>query len=237
MYFAFLFLFIPLRTYKTQRKPTTAFMITLQKFVFNSFFVNSYLLYDETLECILIDASCHEEFEKEQLAEFITSNKLNLTHNICTHCHVDHVLGNEFIASRFGVFPEYHQLGEPFFPTIREIADSLGFRLGLIPHPKGYLAEGDRIKLGSRDLKVLYTPGHSEGSICLYQKEQKFIITGDVLFKDTIGRTDLPTGDYDQLIRSIREKLYTLPDDVVVYPGHGPETTIGYEKRNNLFVR
>ncbi|MCX6249347.1 MAG: MBL fold metallo-hydrolase [Bacteroidetes bacterium] len=212
-------------------------MITLQKFVFNTFFVNSYLLYDESRDCILVDASCQEEFEKEQLADFITSNKLNLTHNICTHCHVDHVLGNEFIASRFGILPEYHQKGEPFFLNIREIADSLGFTISMIPRPKGYLTEGDRIKLGSHVLKVLYTPGHAEGSICLYQEEQKFIITGDVLFRDTIGRTDLPSGDYDQLIKSIREKIFTLADDVIVYPGHGPETTIGYERLNNPFVR
>jgi len=212
-------------------------MITLQKFVFNAFFVNSYLLYDESRDCILIDASCHEEFEKEELASFIISNKLKLTRNICTHCHVDHVLGNEFIASRFGIFPEYHQSGEPFFLTIREIADSLGFRIGRVPRAKGYLADGDRVGLGNEDLKVLYTPGHAEGSICLYQEEQKFVITGDVLFRDTIGRTDLPTGDLDQLVISIREKLFTLPDDVIVYPGHGPETTIGYEKRNNPFLR
>jgi hydroxyacylglutathione hydrolase len=211
-------------------------MLSIQKFVFNSFYVNSYLLYDGSGECIIIDASCHEDFEKEQLSEFIESKKLKLTRNISTHCHVDHVLGNEFIASRYGILPEYHQAGEPFFLVIRDVAASLGFRLGMIPNPKGFLTEGDLIKVGNSSLKVLYTPGHAEGSICLYQEEQKFVITGDVLFRDTIGRTDLPTGDYDQLVRSIREKLFTLPDDVIVYPGHGPETKIGYEKRNNAFI-
>ncbi len=212
-------------------------MISIQKFVFNTFMVNTYLLYDETGECIIIDAACYEEKEKQELSRFINENRLTLVRNINTHCHVDHVLGNDFIAAEFGIYPEYHQSGAPFFHTLKEIGDSLGFVIGRIPAVKRYILDGEIITFGKSGLKVLYTPGHAEGSVCFLSEEQNFVITGDVLFRDTIGRTDLPTGDFDLLMKSIHEKLFTLPDDLVVYPGHGPETTIGYEKRNNPFIR
>jgi glyoxylase-like metal-dependent hydrolase (beta-lactamase superfamily II) len=212
-------------------------MITIQKFVFNTFMVNTYLLYDETKECIIIDAACFEEPEKKQVSDFIFGNKLKLTRNINTHCHVDHVLGNDFIASAYGILPEYHKASAPFFIPLREVGAGFGYKIGNIPPAKGYFGDGDLIKFGNSELKVLYTPGHADGSVCFYQPDQRFVITGDVLFRESIGRTDLPSGDYDILMKSIKEKLFTLPDDVVVYPGHGPETTIGYEKLNNPFIR
>lgn len=211
-------------------------MITIKKFVFNTFMVNTYLLYDETKECIIIDAACSDESEEKQLTDFISHNDLKLTRHINTHCHVDHVLGHDFIATRYGIFPEYHEAGAPFFIPLMEIAASYGFRIDRITPPKRYLSDGDVIKFGNSELKVLYTPGHADGSVCFYQQDQRFVITGDVLFRESIGRTDLPSGNYDLLMKSIIEKLFTLPDDVVVYPGHGPETTIGYEKMNNPFV-
>lgn len=212
-------------------------MIKIQKFEFNTFMVNTYLLYDETNECLIIDAGCAEESEKKQLSDFIEKNKLKLTRSINTHCHIDHVLGHDFIASHFGIFPEYHEAGILFFVPIRDIAASYGYRIDHIPAAKGYLYDGDLIKFGTSELKVLYTPGHADGSVCFYQQDQRFVITGDVLFRESIGRTDLPTGNYDTLMKSINEKLFTLPDDVVVYPGHGPETTIGHEKLNNPFIQ
>jgi hydroxyacylglutathione hydrolase len=212
-------------------------MITIQKFVFNTFMVNTYLLYDETNEAVIIDAGCSEQSENEELSDFLVRHKLKLIRNINTHCHVDHVLGHAFIASKYDLLPEYHKAGEPFFLHLREIAATYGYTVDWIPSVKGYLDEGDLIKFGNSELKVLYTPGHADGSVCFYQPVQGFVITGDVLFRESIGRTDLPTGNYDVLMKSIKEELFTLPDDVVVYPGHGPETTIGYEKANNPFIQ
>ena len=212
-------------------------MVTIKNFVFNAFQVNTYLLYDESLECIIIDAACYEENEKQQLRDYISGNKLKLIRNINTHCHIDHILGNLFIAEEFGIYPEYHEESVPFFLSARELASSFGYSIGKIPDPKSFIVSGDIIHYGKNSLEVMYTPGHAAGSVCLYDKNQGFVMTGDVLFKDTIGRTDLPTGNFNLLMKSIRENLLSLPDDTVVYAGHGPETTIGYEKLNNQFIR
>jgi hydroxyacylglutathione hydrolase len=212
-------------------------MINKKKFVFNSFMVNSYVLYDETGECILIDAACYDLKEQEELRKFIDYNNLKLVRNLNTHCHIDHILGNYFIATTYGIYPECHKNSIPFFHTLKEIGTSFGYSIDRIPHPKRFLEDGETIRWGNSSLKVLFTPGHAEGSVCLYNEGQGFVITGDVLFKDTIGRTDLPSGDFDQLMQSIKTKLFTLPEDTVVYPGHGPETMIGYERENNPFIR
>ncbi|MEI6457125.1 MAG: MBL fold metallo-hydrolase, partial [bacterium] len=209
----------------------------INRFVFNTFLVNTYLLYDESKECIIIDAACYEKSEQKELTDYITRNRLKLVRHLNTHCHVDHILGNQFIADTYSVFPEYHKTSVPFFIAAREIGLSFGYQLDRFPPPKGYLEDGDVIHFGNSGLKVFYTPGHAEGSICLYQQEQGFVMTGDVLFKDTIGRTDLPSGDFNLLMGSIKGKLFTLPDATTVYPGHGPETTIGYEKIHNPFIR
>lgn len=211
-------------------------MIQIHRLTFNSFMVNSYFLYDETKECIAVDAACYDPSEKQEIIEFLEKNKLKLTRHINTHCHIDHVLGNQFIAETFKIHPEYHKASIPFFFTAREIGISFGYRLEQIPDARGYLEDGEEVKFGNSSIKVLYTPGHAEGSICLYDKERGFIITGDVLFKDTIGRTDLPGSNFDTLMDNIKNKLFSLPDDTVVYPGHGPETSIGYEKMNNPFI-
>jgi hydroxyacylglutathione hydrolase len=212
-------------------------MISIQQFTFNSFAVNTYILYDQSGECAIIDAACHDLGEQQQIVDFITRSELSLVRNINTHCHIDHILGNDFIAETFGIFPEYHEASAPFFFTAKELAGSFGFRLDRFPKPRVFLEEGIPVTFGKSELVVLYTPGHADGHACFYNKEQGFVITGDVLFKDTIGRTDLPTGDFSLLMNSIWTKLFTLPDETVVYPGHGPETTIGYEKINNPFIR
>jgi glyoxylase-like metal-dependent hydrolase (beta-lactamase superfamily II) len=199
--------------------------------------VNTYLLYDESGECIIIDPACYDEAEKLKVKEFLKGNNLKLVRNLNTHCHIDHILGNGYIAETYGIFPEYHKASAPFFYTTKEIAGSFGYNLDYTPEPKAFLEEGVKINFGKSELDVLYTPGHAEGSVCFYNKPQGFVITGDVMFRDTIGRTDLPTGDFNLLMRSIKEKLFTLPDETVAYPGHGPETTIGYEKANNPFIR
>ena len=212
-------------------------MIKIQKFVFNLFQVNSYVLQEESGECVIIDAACYENSEKQELKEFIEKNNLKLVRNLNTHCHIDHILGNGFIAETFGIFPEYHEASVSFLESAHEIARSFGYKMNGIPAPARYLKDNEKITFGTSILEVLYTPGHADGSVSFYNKKQGFVITGDVLFRDTIGRTDLPSGDFDLLMKSIREKLFTLPDDTIVYDGHGPETTIGYEKLNNPFIR
>jgi hydroxyacylglutathione hydrolase len=212
-------------------------MVKIKKFIFNAFQVNTYLLWDETLECIIVDAACYEEKEKQELQDFIAENKLKLVRNVNTHCHIDHILGNAFIAGKYDVFPQYHEESVPFFLTAREIAGSFGYTMERFPDPDRFIESGNIISYGKNKLKVLYTPGHAAGSVCLHDEKNGFVLTGDVLFKDTIGRTDLPSGNLDLLMSSIREKLFTLPDETIIYAGHGPETTIGYEKANNLFIR
>jgi hydroxyacylglutathione hydrolase len=212
-------------------------MINIQKFVFNLFQVNSFILHDGSGECVLVDTACYEDKEKEEVKQFIRKNSLRLVRNLNTHCHVDHILGNAFISSTYGINPEYHEASVPFFMAAPEIAASFGYQLDPPPPPARYLADHEKIRFGTSELEVLYTPGHADGSVCFYNNQQGFVITGDVLFRDTIGRTDLPTGNFDLLMKSIREKLFTLPDETRVYAGHGPETTIGYEKQNNPFIR
>jgi glyoxylase-like metal-dependent hydrolase (beta-lactamase superfamily II) len=212
-------------------------MIKIQKFVFTSFQVNSYILQDESGECVIIDASCYEPGEKQEVKEFIEKNKLKLVRNLNTHCHVDHLFGNSFIAETFGIHPEYHEASVPFLISALEVAGSFGYSLKDLPAPARYLSDNEKIIFGTSVLEVFYTPGHADGSVCFYNKEQGIVFTGDLLFRDTIGRTDLPTGNFDLLVKSVREKIFTLPDETKVYPGHGPETTVGYEKQNNQFIR
>jgi len=212
-------------------------MIRIKNFTFNGFAVNSYLLFDETLECVIVDPGCYEPAEQREVIRFIEENKLKLVKNILTHCHIDHILGNDFIEKTFSLLPEYHKASEPFILSAREIGGSFGYQMNTIPTATNFLQEGTPVLFGNSSLDVLETPGHADGSVCFYAPEEGFVITGDVLFKDTIGRTDLPSGNFDLLMSSIREKLFTLPDETVVYPGHGPETTIGFEKANNPFIR
>jgi glyoxylase-like metal-dependent hydrolase (beta-lactamase superfamily II) len=212
-------------------------MLNIERFVFNSFMVNTYVIYDETGEAVVIDAACYDEKEKAALSDFIKKKGLKVVRNITTHCHIDHILGNGFIEEQYGIRPEYHRDSVPFLRTAAEIGASFGYQVPKLPEPAGYLEEGDVVKFGNSELKVLFTPGHAAGHLCFYHEPERFLVTGDVLFRDTIGRTDLPSGDFNLLMESIKNKLFTLPDDVTAYPGHGPETSIGYEKVNNPFIR
>jgi len=212
-------------------------MITIEKFVFNAFGENTYLLYDETKEAVIIDPGCYEQQEKDELAYFIDTNDLKVVKLIYTHCHVDHILGNNFISETYNIKPEIHEAGLPFLERGQEQAKVYGFNIEKAILPEFYFEDEDLIKFGNSELKVVYTPGHADGSVCFINDSQKFVITGDVLFRDSIGRTDFPTGDFDILMKSIHEKLFTLEDDFTVYCGHGPETSIGYEKVNNPFIR
>lgn len=211
-------------------------MIQIHAFTFNPFSENSYILSDETGECVIIDPGCYSSEEEQELAEYVKSNELKPVRLLNTHCHIDHVFGNQFVADTWKLGLEMHKKDAVVLNSFAAVCQMYGFPAGPQPEPARFLEEGEKVTFGNSTLDILFTPGHSPGSVCFYSKEQKFVIGGDVLFQGSIGRSDLPGGDFDTLENSIRSKLYTLPDDVRVYPGHGPVTTIGYEKRNNAFI-
>lgn len=198
--------------------------------------MNAYLLYDETGEGVLIDAGNSNDDELQEIVSFVEQENIALKKLLNTHGHIDHIVGNDAIIKQFGLDLYAHKAGLVFYETVGEYGASLGYKIDSTHMPDVYLEDGDKVKFGNTTLQVLYTPGHADGSICFYSEEDKIVVVGDVLFQQSIGRTDLPTGDYDLLAESIRTKLYTLPDDTVVLPGHGPSTRISYEKMDNPFV-
>lgn len=211
-------------------------MITIKLLVFNPFQVNTYVLSDETSECIVVDAACYTEKEKESLDAYIASQGLKLTKLVNTHCHVDHVLGLRHMVDKYGVGLEVHENDIQLLTEAKKHGVIFGFDVEEPPLVTGYLTEGKDITFGNSVLKTFFVPGHSPGSIAFYNPDQKFVITGDVLFNGSIGRTDLPGGDYDQLMKSIYQKLMVLPPETDVLPGHGPFTTIHDEALNNPFL-
>ena len=212
-------------------------MFHLKVFTFNPVQENTYLLYNEERECIIIDPGCYFDAEKEELKSYIQVNNLQPRLLLNTHCHLDHVFGNKFIAEEYNLTLKAHLLEK----EILELAPASGLMFNLpFDNYQGeviYLKEGESISLGEDKLKIIHAPGHSPGSICFYCEKQHFIIGGDVLFQNSIGRTDLPYGNHEDLLRNIKEKLFPLPEDVKVYPGHGPATTIGEEIKNNPYLQ
>lgn len=211
-------------------------MITVKQLVFNGFQVNTYILSDETKECVIVDAANYDNNENKKLTDYIESQGLKPVYHINTHCHIDHVLGSAYVEEKYGTGLSIHPDSKGFLASAKEQATMYGFNLNATASISHLLNEGDKIKFGKSELEVLYTPGHADGSICLVSHESKFVITGDVLFCESIGRTDLPTGSFDLLKNSILNKLFSLPDVYTVYPGHGPETSIGHERINNPFI-
>jgi hydroxyacylglutathione hydrolase len=213
-------------------------MATVESFVFNMFSENTYVLYDDSKECIIIDPGCYSEDERQRLKSFIEKNNLTPVALINTHCHVDHVFGNRFVAETWGLeltIPEGEQQVLAAFPQVAQMYAIPNIQQS--PDPSHLLEEGDEVKFGHTTLKILSTPGHSPASVCLYSEADQFVIAGDVLFAGSIGRTDLPGGDYNTLISSIKNKLLPMKDQVEVFPGHGPSTTIGRERRSNPFLQ
>lgn len=208
----------------------------VQTFTFNPFEENTYVLYDETGECVIVDPGCYDRAEQRQLTDFIAAKNLKPVRLINTHCHIDHVFGISFVCEHYGLKLEIHE-GELI---VLKFAKQAGMMYGTpvddMPEPGSFLQEGDVVTFGNTKLEVLFTPGHSPASICFYDKESKQLISGDVLFKGSIGRTDLPGGNYETLMQNIFTKLMTLDDYVKVYPGHMDATTIGKERRNNPFI-
>lgn len=212
-------------------------MFQIKVFTFNPVQENTYLLYNEQRECIVIDPGCYFDAEKDELKSFIKIHNLEPRLLLNTHCHLDHVFGNKFIAEEYNLTLKAHLLEK----EILEMAPASGLMFNLpFDNYQGeviYLEEGDIISVGEDELKVIHAPGHSPGSVCFYCEKQHFIIGGDVLFQNSIGRTDLPYGSPEDLLKNIREKLFSLPYNVKVYPGHGPATTIGAEIKNNPFLQ
>ena len=211
-------------------------MITIQRFTFNLFEISSYVLSDETGEGVIIDPGMSSEEEEKQLTDYIAAARIKPVMMLLTHAHIDHIIGCFFTAGHYNLQLSAHKDCNKFIEQAKVSASTFGIRLRGVKNIDAFLKEGDEIKFGNSSLKVLHTPGHADGSVCYYSSENNFVITGDVLFKDSIGRTDLPTGNFDLLQYNIWEKLFKLPDSTVVYPGHGPTTTIGSEKVNNPFV-
>lgn len=207
----------------------------INRFVFNSFGVNTYVVSNNG-RCLVIDPGCQSLQEESTLADFITGNHLLPVGLINTHFHIDHIIGNTFICNTFNLKPQCHKSSKMFWQTAAEFGSVFGIKVENMITPVDFIEDGDIIPFGNASLQVLYTPGHADGSVCLVNHEEHYVIAGDVLFRDSIGRTDLPTGNFDVLYKSITTKLFTLPDEYIVYPGHGPETTIGYEKLNNPFL-
>ena len=212
-------------------------MTHVVKFTFNPFQENTYLLYDDTKECVIIDPGCYENAEKQELLNFIEKENLRPVRLLNTHCHIDHVFGNKFISETYNLPLEIHAGEVPVLDAVERVAMMYGIPYPeKSPAPGRYIEEGDGIKFGNTVLKTLFTPGHSPASISFYCAAEKFVIAGDVLFYQSIGRTDLPGGSMPVLLRSIREKIFPLGDEVKVYSGHGRATTVGEEKVHNPFL-
>lgn len=212
-------------------------MIKIQSFTFNPFQENTYIAYDETNECIIVDPGCYDENENTVLKNFISQNNLNPVALINTHCHLDHIFGNKFVADTYNLSPQMHKLDLPMLEYAPLAANKYGVHLNELPVVGTFLEEDDIIEFGSSKFEILFTPGHAPGHICLVNKEENITLSADVLFHLSIGRTDLPLADHKTLLNSIKNKLYTLNDAMVVYPGHGPKTSIGFEKANNPFLQ
>lgn len=211
-------------------------MITLKYFVFNSFQVNTYLLTDETGTGIIIDPSFETETEYTQLKNYLKEKKIKLTAVVNTHGHVDHLLGVSRMVKDFKIPFKMHRSEEFLLSSARLTAEMFGFSFDETPVINQYIDELDRIEVGKHSMQVMHIPGHSPGGLAFYSAADKFVIVGDILFRSSIGRTDLPGGDYDSLISGIKQKLLTLPPETNVYSGHGPSTTIGAEHDTNPFL-
>ena len=211
--------------------------MNIKIFSFNQFFENTFIISDSTNECIIIDPGCYDKNEKQILQDYILANNLVPTRLINTHCHIDHILGNNFVSKTWDLELEIHHKDIDLLKNSKNVADLYGFvNYENSPIANKFLVEGDIIEFGKSKLEVLFTPGHAPGHISLYSKNENFIISGDVLFNNSIGRTDLPGGNYNTLIDTIKSKFLCLEDSTVVYCGHGPSTTVGKERINNPFL-
>ncbi len=214
-------------------------MISIRDFQFNMLPVNTYVVWDETKEAVVIDPGCYYPEEGEQLCTFIRSNGLNVKHLLNTHLHFDHIYGNPIVENEFGVLAEANGADMPWLTGIRQRLAAFGIHCNVTINPiqpENILKEGDTIAFGNTVFQVLQVPGHSPGSVVFYSRTDGVLFTGDVIFQGSIGRTDFQDGNHEDLISGIRNKLMTLPDNTAIYPGHGPSTSIGYERNHNPYI-
>lgn len=213
-------------------------LCNVQSFTFGPFQENTYVLYDNTREAVIIDPGCYRPSEEAALALFIQENALQAKYLLNTHAHIDHILGNQFVCETYQLKPLLHKNDQILLEEMApKSAQMYGFTYKPSPSPEQWLHEGDEIFFGNTVLNIVHTPGHAPGHVVFINPRDHFVINGDVLFQGSIGRTDLPFCNHQDLISSIQNKLYTLPDDYIVYTGHGEPTSIGHEKRTNPFVR
>ncbi len=211
--------------------------MTVKTFTFNPFQENTYLVYDDTKEAIVIDCGCIIDYEKKAFKQYIADNELNIVKVINTHLHLDHQFGNRFLFETYNIAPVAHAEDEFLLENVKSQGAMFGIPLKEEAQTlSGYIEDNQIFTFGSTSFKALHVPGHSPGSVAFYFENENAVFVGDVLFKSSIGRTDLPKGDYATLIRSIQNRLLPLPDSTIVYSGHGPTTTIGEEKVNNPFL-
>lgn len=212
-------------------------MIHIKSFVCNPYQENTYVLYDDTGAAAIIDPGMYGQAEEEEVSAFIRHHGLQPTLLLNTHCHIDHVLGNRYIRDTYGLLPQFHEGELPLLIEVQNYAPQMGIRYDVSPIGETFLPETGTVAFGENKLTLIFAPGHSPAHLCFYSAEGNFLIGGDVLFRNSIGRTDLPGGNHEQLLSSITSQLYALPDETRVFPGHGHETTIGYEKKTNPFIK
>lgn len=210
-------------------------MLSIQTFVFNPFSENTYVVSDQTGTAVIIDPGCYETDEQNELDEYIASKRLSVQYLLNTHCHIDHVLGNYHVKKKYRVPLLMHTREENVLRAVKTYAPNYGFNGYQETTADQFIHEGEVISFGETTWDILFLPGHAPGHVGFYDKKEGVIFSGDVLFDGSIGRTDLPGGDYDTLIQSIREKMFALPNEVIVYCGHGATTTIGKEKQSNPY--
>jgi len=212
--------------------------MNIKSFTFNPFQENTYIVYDKTKECLIIDPGCYTDAERKELKTFIEEKELTPVKLINTHCHIDHVLGNKFASEQWNIQLYMHKEDLPVLEKVGDISKMYGIEdYEGFPYPKHFLAQGNTLTFGKSSFEILFTPGHAPGHICLYSKENNLLIAGDVIFQGSIGRTDLPGGDHSTLINSIITQLFPLPNETQVFCGHGPSTNLGYEKEHNPFLQ
>jgi len=211
-------------------------MIKNKVFIFNPFSENTYLVWEEeSKQAAIIDPGCFSAGEENLLKQFVFDNRLVIKYLFNTHCHLDHIFGNNFVLKEYK--PEYFipELDKPLLENAPMHAKLFGMEMAKVESSENFLNEAGLLFLGSDEARFLFTPGHTPGEFCIYFPSASICFTGDVLFENSIGRSDLVGGDYQVLLTSIKEKLFTLPERTIIYPGHGNKSTIGKEKLNNPF--
>lgn len=212
-------------------------MLQIQGFVFNFASENTYIIYNENKNAWLIDPGNMNEQETKAISDFIINNGLTIQKILLTHAHIDHVLGLQWAFDTFKVPVIMHQEDQEVLDMLQMSGMRFGFQINPVKVDIKYINEGDVLDLDGEQFKIYHVPGHSPGSVVYHNENQKFMISGDVLFEGSIGRTDLYKGNYDQLIEGIRTKLFILDEETQVFSGHGNPTTIGFEKQYNPFLR